>query len=67
MRNFILQRAAYNSIRRTVDIAEIFSKESSFEVSEEHIITECDFLKAVQILKESRKRADTAEFRYNLD
>lgn len=63
---FVASEAAYNSIRRTVDIAEIFSKESSFEVSEEHIITECDFLKAVQMLKESRKRADTAKFRYNL-
>lgn len=63
---FVASEAAYNSIRRTVDIAEIFSKESSFEVSDEHIITECDFLKAVQMLKESRKRADTAKFRYNL-
>ncbi len=64
---FVASEAAYNSIRRTVDITKVFSKESTFEVSEEHIITEGDFIKAVQTLKESRKRAETAKFRYNLN
>lgn len=63
---FVASEAAYNSIRRTINIAEIFSKESSFDVSDKHTITECDFIKAVQMLRESRKRADTAKFRYNL-
>lgn len=63
---FVASEAAYNSIRRTVDIARAFAEGFVFEVSDDNIITGDDFERAVQLLKESRKRANTAKFRYNV-
>lgn len=63
---FVASEAAYNSIRRTVDIAQAFADGYVFEVSNENVITGDDFVRAVQLLKESRKRASTAKFRYNV-
>lgn len=63
---FVVSEAAYNSIRRTVDIARAFAEGFIFEVSEENIITGDEFERAVQLLKESQKRANTAKFRYNI-
>ena len=62
---FVVSEAAYNSIRRTVDIKTIFNWHQEFSVSSENIIVEHDFIKAVNTLKESRKKADTAQYRYN--
>lgn len=63
---FVASEAAYNSIRRTIDINHAFSEGFVFEISDKNIITEEDFIQAVQLLKESRKRASTAKFRYAL-
>lgn len=63
---FVVSEAAYNSIRRTVDIARAFAEGFIFEVSDENIITGDEFERAVQLLKESQKRANTAKFRYNI-
>lgn len=63
---FVASEAAYNSIRRTIDISRAFSEKFVFEISDENIITEEDFVRAVQLLKESRKRASTAKFRYGI-
>ena len=63
---FVASEAAYNSIRRTVDISQAFSENFVFEISDANIITEKDFVRAVQLLKESHKRASTAKFRYGI-
>jgi transitional endoplasmic reticulum ATPase len=63
---FVASEAAYNSIRRTVDIKQMFQKRYEFCVSAENIILECDFIKAAKTLTDSRKKADTAKYRYNM-
>jgi SpoVK/Ycf46/Vps4 family AAA+-type ATPase len=60
---FVASEAAYNSIRRTVNIKGLFDKKSEFEISENNIIVEEDFVKAAKSLKDSRQRADTAKWR----
>ena len=62
---FVASEAAYNSIRRTVDIKRVFQKDVEFCVSDKNIILECDFIKAAKTLIDSRKKADTAKYRYN--
>lgn len=51
---FVASEAAYNSIRRTIDLSKVFSNDFSFTVSSENIIKEEDFIKAVHSLKEGR-------------
>ena len=62
---FVVAEAAYNSIRRTVDIEGVFSGEEIL-LSDKNVIIDSDFLRAVTTLKERKKRADNAKFRYNL-
>lgn len=62
---FVASEAAYNSIRRTIDITDIFNHPEKFIASMDNVIIESDFVKAATTLKESRKRAETAKFRYD--
>jgi len=62
---FVASEAAYNSIRRTVDIAALFEHGEDVDVSPENMISEQDFVNAAKNLKESQKRADSAKWRYN--
>ena len=62
---FVASEAAYNSIRRTIDITDFFINPEQFIATSDNIIIENDFIKAATTLKESRKRADTAKFRYD--
>ena len=62
---FVASEAAYNSIRRTIDITDIFNHPEEFIASMDNVIIESDFVKAATTLKESRKRAETAKFRYD--
>ena len=62
---FVATEAAYNSIRRTVDIKSLFECSVDAKVSHVNIITEQDFVNAAISLKESRKRVDSAKWRYN--
>ena len=52
-------------IRRTIDITDIFNHPEEFIASMDNVIIESDFVKAATTLKESRKRAETAKFRYD--
>ena len=60
---FVASEAAYNSIRRTVNIKELFDEKCDFVISKENILIEEDFIKAAKLLKDSRQRADTAKWR----
>ena len=60
---FVASEAAYNSIRRTINIKQLFDQKNEFEISEKNIIIEADFIKAAKSLKDSRQRADTAKWR----
>lgn len=62
---FVAAEAAYNSIRRTIDISEVFSGEEVV-LSDENIIIDRDFIKAVNTLKERKTKADSAKYRYNM-
>lgn len=62
---FVASEAAYNSIRRTIDIAALFESGVDAEVSSANIISEQDFVNAAMSLKESQKRADSAKWRYS--
>ena len=62
---FVASEAAYNSIRRTINIAGVFERSEQFVASVNNTIIEADFIKAAKTLKESRKRAETAKFRYD--
>ena len=61
--SFVASEAAYNSIRRTVNIKELFDEKCDFVISKENILIEEDFIKAAKLLKDSRQRADTAKWR----
>ena len=61
---FVASEAAYNSIRRTVDISRIFITNEPISLSENNVITEMDFVGAATVLKERKKKADTAKYRY---
>lgn len=61
---FVASEAAYNSIRRTVNIAQLFTAPEAYCISEDNVITEMDFIQAAKSLKASRQRADTAKYRY---
>ncbi len=62
---FVAAEAAYNSIRRTIDVDGIFHGDD-FVVTDKNTIVDMDFLRAVNILKERKTKADTAKYRYNL-
>ena len=62
---FVASEAAYNSIRRTIDIKSIFRGEK-VGLSDSNMIIEMDFIRAVNMLKENKTRVDSAKFRYNL-
>lgn len=62
---FVVAEAAYNSIRRTINLEKIFSGED-IVLSEENVIIDSDFLRAVTTLNERKTRAESAKFRYNL-
>ena len=62
---FVAAEAAYNSIRRTINISEVFSGEEVI-LSDENIIIDRDFIKAVNTLKERKTKADSAKYRYNM-
>lgn len=57
---FVASEAAYNSIRRTVDIENVLKGEKMSPL-ENNIITESDFILAVNTLKGRRERAEKAE------
>lgn len=62
---FVVNEAAYNSIRRTIDISELFINHTLFVPTSQNKIIEEDFVKAAKTLKESHKKADTAKYRYD--
>lgn len=62
---FVVAEAAYNSIRRTVNIKELFSSPDTFQVAEENVITEMDFIRAATTLKNNRVKEESAKYRYN--
>ena len=62
---FVAAEAAYNSIRRTIDVNGIFAGKT-IELTEKNVIVEMDFIRAVNTLKERKTKADTAKYRYNL-
>lgn len=62
---FVVSEAAYNSIRRTININEIFEKKQDCILTEKHIIIEMDFIKAVKKLKENQAKEKSAKYRYN--
>ncbi len=62
---FVASEAAYNSIRRTIDMRDAFSG-NTVKLTEDNKVIEMDFIHAVATLKERKKRADTAKFRYNI-
>ena len=62
---FVASEAAYNSIRRTININDVFSG-ADIKLSENNVIMEIDFIRAVNTLKERKVKADTAKYRYNL-
>ena len=61
---FVASEAAYNSIRRTVDMKRVFAGEG-YQLSDQNQVIEFDFINAVKTLKERKKRAYSAQFRYN--
>lgn len=61
---FVASEAAYNSIRRTVDINYMFMNKQEINITDDNMIIEEDFIKAAKKLKESQKRAETAKWRY---
>lgn len=63
---FVVSEAAYNSIRRTIDISSLFSSQEKPTMSERNVITELDFINAAKTLRERKRQADTAKYRYNL-
>lgn len=48
---FVASEAAYNSIRRTIKLSDVFSRDYSFSITAENIIIEEDFIKAIQTLR----------------
>jgi transitional endoplasmic reticulum ATPase len=62
---FVASEAAYNSIRRTINIKDIFAGSGEIRLTDNNIITNMDFIKAVKTLKDRKTRAETAKFRYN--
>ena len=60
---FIASEAAYNSIRRTINISGIFLG-SEIALSANNIIIEMDFVRAVKTLKERKTKANSAKYRY---
>ena len=59
---FVASEAAYNSIRRTIDIESIFMGEKA-SLSDSNIVAEIDFLRAVKTLKERKNKAFAAQFK----
>lgn len=57
---FVASEAAYNSIRRTVDIGTVLRGEK-MSPQENNIITENDFIRAVNTLKDRKERAERVE------
>lgn len=62
---FVAAEAAYNSIRRTVNIKQLFANPEEYIISDDNTITEMDFIMAAKSLKKSRQRAETAKYRNN--
>lgn len=62
---FVASEAAYNSIRRTVDINQVLSQNYKFTISRENKILECDFIKAAKSLKNNHKTPNTSISCYN--
>ena len=60
---FVASEAAYNSIRRTINISSLFSG-AEIELSDKNVIMEMDFLRAVNTLKERKTKEYSAKFRY---
>ena len=60
---FIASEAAYNSIRRTIDIKRIFSGEEVL-LSEDNIVSELDFVQAVKTMKNRKSKSWSAQYRY---
>ena len=60
---FIASEAAYNSIRRTINISDVFLG-SEIALSANNIIIEMDFVRAVKTLKERKTKAYSAKYRY---
>lgn len=61
---FVVSEAAYNSIRRTVDINYMFVHNQEINITDDNMIIEEDFIKAAKKLKESKKCVNTAKWRY---
>lgn len=61
---FVASEAAYNSIRRTVDITALFESGADAEISSRNIISEQDFVNAAMLLRKNQKKANNAKWRY---
>ena len=61
---FIASEAAYNSIRRTIDIPRLFLHPEECKIQDYNVIEEMDFIKAVNTLKESKQKTATSKYRY---
>ena len=61
---FVVAEAAYNSIRRTININDVFSGKEVV-LTGENVIIDMDFIRAVNTLKERKTKAYSAKFRYH--
>lgn len=61
---FVAAEAAYNSIRRTINIKEAFSGED-IVLSDKNVIIDLDFVRAVNTLKERKTKEFSAKYRYH--
>jgi AAA+ superfamily predicted ATPase len=61
---FVAAEAAYNSIRRTVDMSAVFKANGQIEMTDDNVIIGLDFQKAIKKLKTSISRSESAKYRY---
>ncbi|MBT3319685.1 MAG: 26S protease regulatory subunit [Clostridia bacterium] len=61
---FVAAEAAYNSIRRTIDMDVIFQSNDDILMTVDNIIVDLDFQKAIKKLKTSITRSESAKYRY---
>lgn len=59
---FVVSEAAYNSIRRTINIEGVFSGEE-IQLSDKNVINQIDFVRAVNTLKERKTKECSAKYR----
>ena len=58
----MVSEAAYNSIRRTINIEGVFSGEE-IQLSDKNVINQIDFVRAVNTLKERKTKECSAKYR----